>query len=88
MPRIEASTEWGRISMNFPDVMTPSQRAAVFDELAAMERAPKRPFGFGDFKMRTSDGAPMPCPNHRTNGGNDLCITCGEIIHSKEQVNE
>jgi hypothetical protein len=70
--------------MDFPDAMTPSQRAAVFDELAAMERAPKRPFGFGDFKMCKSDGTPVPCRNHRTNGGNDRCITCGETIHNKE----
>lgn len=82
--KIEASTKWGRIAMVFPDEMTPENRAAIFDEMAAMERAPKRPFGFGDFCMRASDGSPVPCRNHRTNGGNNFCITCGDVINDKE----
>lgn len=81
---IEASTEWGRMRFEFPDEMTPANRAAVFDEMAAMERAPKRPFGFGDFKMIKSDGEHVPCRNHRTNGGANTCITCGEVIIDKE----
>lgn len=38
---IEASTKWGRVKMEFPDEMTPEDRAAIFVEMAKIERGPK-----------------------------------------------
>lgn len=54
--KIEASTQWGRIRMEFPDEMSREERAQVFEEMARMERAERRPLNFGDLRLKKSDG--------------------------------
>lgn len=76
--KIEASTKWGRIVVDMPDVMTEIERAEVFEDLAGFERAEKKPIGFRDFKMKRSDGSQVPCTSTAFDSETECCLSCGK----------
>lgn len=76
--RIETSTKWGRVTVDMPDTMTEIERAEVFEDLAGFERAEKKPMGFGDFKMKRTDGTDIACASVAFDAETECCLNCGK----------